>query len=169
MDPLITGDELNEYLQRPVPADQAALAVAGASGIVRAHCRWTISREVAVTFTLGGVGGRVLGLPTLFMDAVHSVTVDGEPLDASSYYWDPTGQLYRTDGWTRWSKVEVVVDSGYVEIPDVVKIVALSIASRLVNNPGALKSATVGAVQRTYADPQLNRLELALLDVFRLA
>lgn len=168
MDPLITAGDLDDYLQRPVPPDQAALAVAGASGIIRSRCRWNISREVGVTFKVDGSGTYVLNLPTLRLTDVLSVTVDGGPVDVDDLRWSTRGQLYRDTVWPRWSMIEAVVDSGYPDNPDVVKIVALSLAARYIGNPQALKSATVGAVQRVYATPEPNPLELALLDAFRL-
>lgn len=168
MDPLVTEGDLNDYLQRPVPPNQAALAVVGASGIVRSHCRWEISREEAVTFKVDGSGSQVLGLPSLYVTDVTSVAVNTVPLDLADLRWSKRGQLYRSTGWARWSTVEVECDSGYTDIPDVIKIVTLSVAARYVNNPQGLRSATVGAVQRTYANTQLNSLELALLDAFRL-
>lgn len=152
-----------------MPPDQAALALAGASGIVRTYCRWEISREEAATFKVDGSGVRVLSLPTLHITDVTSVEVDGTPLTVNTdVFWATRGQLYRAEDWPRWSTVEVVADSGYVDTPDVIKIVTLSLAARLVANPSALKSAAVGAVQRTFADTRLNSLELALLDAFRL-
>lgn len=168
MDPLITAGDLDDYLQRPVPPPLAALAVAGASGIVRSHCRWNISREEAVTFKVDGSGTTVLSLPTLHITDVTAVTVDGETVDLDDVYWLSRGQLHREQGWPRWARADVECDSGYTDIPDVIKIVALSLAARYIGNPQALKSATVGAVQRVYAAPQPNSLELALLDSFRL-
>lgn len=168
MDPLVTGAELNDYLQRTVPPAKAALALEGASGIVRAYCGWDISRAEQVTFTVDGSGTTVLGLPTLHVTAVIAVAVNGVPLEEGTYSWSQRGQLYRDTAWSRWSQVGAEVDSGYTDIPDVVRIVALSIASRLLDNPSGLKAATVGAVSRTFAAPNLNTVELALLDRFRL-
>lgn len=160
--------ELDDYLQRSVPYEQAALAVAGASGIVRAHCQWDISREENVVFKLNGSGTPVLSLPTLQLTAVHAVTVNGEAVDSGDYRWARRGQIYRTTNWSRWDHIDAEVDSGYTATPDVVRIVALSLAARIVSNPNALKSATVGAVQYTYPGAELNRLEMSLLDKFRL-
>lgn len=168
MAPLATEGELDDYLQRSVPPAQAALAVAGASGIVRSYCQWEISREEAVTFKVDGSGTRVLSLPSLYITDVTSIAVNTVPVDLADVTWAKRGQIYRYAGWARWSTVEVECDSGYTDVPDVIKIVTLSLAARHVNNPQGLKSAAVGSVQRTYAETQLNRLELALLDAFRL-
>lgn len=169
MDPLVSAEELGDYLQRPVPPAAAALAVAGASGIVRAYCQWDITAQDAITFTVTGTGSRVVGLATLHLRDVTSVTVDDVLIDPGDYRWSARGQLYNlSTAWPRWSTIDVVVDAGYDDPPDVVKIVALSLASRYLSNPHGLKAATVGAVQQTYAGPELNSLELALLDCYRL-
>lgn len=168
MHPLVSAGELDEYLQQSVPPDTAALAVAGASGVVRTYCRWAISRETDVTFTVDGSGTQILGLPSLYLTNVTSVTVDGVPVDLADVRWSQRGQLYRSAVWPRWSRIEALVDSGYTETPDVIKIVCLSLAGRFVSNPQALKRAIVGAVQRVYADTRATSLEIALLDAFRL-
>lgn len=166
MDPLVTVDELSAYLQRTVPAETGALAVAGASGAVRAHCGWDIAYEDGVQFELDGSGSRVLNLPTLHLIAVYAVYVNGEELDPDGYRWARRGQLYRDTPWPRWQGVVADCEHGYAAIPDVVKIVTLGQAARYLANPEALKIAAVGSVQRTYAD--LTSLDLALLDQYRL-
>lgn len=168
MDPLITTVELEEYLQRAIPAEQADLAVTGASGIVRTRCRWDISEELGATFKLDGSGSRVLSLPSLLITDVMSVSVDAVPLDMAEVRWSRRGQLYRLVCWPAWSAVEVVADSGYAVIPDVIRLVSLSVAARIISNPEALRSATVGSVQRTWGDTSMNSVELCLLDQYRL-
>ena len=152
MAPLITVGDLEAYLQRSVPAPAANLAVAGASGAVRAHCGWGIAQEVGVRLTVTGQGSRVLGLPTLHLTAVDEVRIDGEVVDADTYKWARRGQLYRDEPWPQWATVEADVDHGYDPIPDVVKIVALAMAARYVTNPELAKVAAVGSLSRTYFD-----------------
>jgi hypothetical protein len=164
--PLITVEELRAYARVPIADDRAALAVAGASGAVRAHCRWSISQEVGVTLRAAGTGVRVVGLPTMHLSTVDAVRVDGVVLDPGEYRWATRGQLYHVNGWARWSKVEVDCTHGYAEIPDVVRIVACGLATRYVSNPESLRIASVGTVQRTYTP--LSELDLRLLDEFRL-
>lgn len=168
MDPLITAGELRDYIQRPIPDAALDLAVRGASGAVRAYCRWDVTLSLGETFAVDGSGSTVLGLPTLNLLAVASVTVDGEELDPAGYRWTRRGQLYRSAPWPRWSQVLVECDHGYDPAPDVVRLVALSLGARYAGNPESMHIATVGSVQKTFAVPELTTLELGLLDEYRL-
>jgi len=170
MTPLATPEELNAYTRRTVDPVLADLLLAGATGTVQTYCGWGINAEAAVTFTVDGSGSQVLSLPTLELTDVQSVTVNGVALDpATDYKWSRRGQLYRCAGvWSTWSQIDAVVDHGYVTAPDVLKIVALALASRFIDNPQALKSAQVGSVSRTWSDSMLTSLEMALLDAYRL-
>lgn len=166
MDPLVTADDLATHLQRPVEPKPAALAVAGASGVVRAHCGWSISFEQAVTLHAAGSGTKVVGLPTLHLVAVDEVRVDGVVLAPQDFVWARRGQLYREASWPGpFGVVEVDCDHGYVLIPDVVRLVTLSVAAREYTNPVRLRTAAVGSVSRTY---ELTGLDTALLDPFRI-
>jgi hypothetical protein len=166
--PLASADELSTHLQTPVPGAVADLALAGASGAVRAYCGWDLSRETR-TFVLVGDGTVLLTLPTMELLAVSAVRVDGVPLDLAVSV--PTvlrlGQLILAEGWPAGSVIEVDADHGYDTVPDVVRLVTLTIAARIVNNPDNYKTANVGTVTRTY-DPGLTALDGRLLAPYRL-
>lgn len=171
MDALITVAELTTHLQRPVEPAAGALAVAGASGAVRSRCGWNISRETA-TFELDGSGTTVLNLPTLFLSAVISVDVAGELVSPAvsgdlhvGYRSTVRGQLYRYGGWPSFSRITVTCEHGYDPVPDVVRLVALTLASRTLSNPERLKTAAVGSISRTF---DLSELDVRLLDPYRL-
>lgn len=161
MEPLITTAELGLYLQRTVDPDAAALAVANASGLVRDYCGWSISAET-VTLTLDGSGTVLLDLPTLQLNGVTAVRLNGIALEspedgwptAEQYTWSTRGQLYRAAGWPAgFRNVEADVVHGHDPTPDAVRAVVLGLAGAAAFNPGgALVSKTVGAVTHTYRD-----------------
>jgi hypothetical protein len=167
VDPLATPAELDTYLQRPVNPDVALLAVQGASGAVRAQCQWSISQQSAVTLRVDALGwSPVLTLPTMHLTAVTEVRLNGDVLTPGNYRWSARGQLYRPAGWGDWTVVEVDCTHGYDPVPDVVRLVTLSMAARYVSNPDAVRIAAVGSVQRTYFE--LTALDENLLDPYRL-
>lgn len=167
------AEEFAGYMQRDLDRATAELALAGASGIVRGFCRWGLTREPAAVMTIDGNGSRVLNLPTLRLNAVESVTVEGTALDAAGYVWSAGGQLYRDAGWPiGFRSVTAVVDHGYDTIPDDVRIVVCSLAARYYSNPERLRSKTVGATASTFtidaAGHELSELEMTLIAGYRL-
>ncbi|MET0415338.1 MAG: hypothetical protein ABW022_04895 [Actinoplanes sp.] len=155
MDTLATVGELELHLQREF-ADQAAaeLALALSSGAVRAYCGWNISQE-ETTFEVDGDGSRLLSLPTLLLLDLVELWVDDElvdPLDTQLWpQWSKKGQLYRRCGWKDHSVIHARVLHGHNPVPDLVKLVALDLASKNTQNPEGLVSATVGQVSKTWA------------------
>lgn len=166
---LASAADLNLHLQQTVAPDVAALALAGASGAVRSHCGWDLSRETR-TFTVEGDGSVLLTLPTMHLVSVSAIRIGGLTVDPDSLpqpVIHPRGQLYWSLLWPAGSVVEVDAVHGYLPVPDVVRLVALTLATRIVNNPDNVKSASVGTVSRTY-DPRMTALDIRLLDPYRL-
>jgi hypothetical protein len=167
---LVTVGDLQTHLQREVDQASAELAVAGASGAVRSYCRWDISREDA-TFVVAGSGTRVLNLPTLHLVDVLAVRLDdGTELvrggGDEDYLWAKRGQLYCSAGWPGpFRHVEVDCVHGYDPVPDVVRLVTLTVAAREYTNPMHLRDASVGSVTRRF---DMTALDMALLDTYRL-
>lgn len=148
--PLITVAQLEDYLQRPLDADAAALAVEMASGLIRAWCGWEVS-HTAETMTLDGSGLRLLNLPTLHVNAVLAVRVDDVALATTDYQWSVTGQLIRSCGWPcDMRSIQVDVDHGFIEIPGAVTAVGLALASRVYENPSGYKSVATGTASRSW-------------------
>lgn len=166
--PLASAAELNTHLQMTVPDATAELALAGASGMVRSYCGWDLLREDR-TFTVVGNGSTLLTLPTLELIAVAEVRIDGLAIDPAGP--QPVrllhGQVYWLNAWPAATPIEVDVTHGYDDIPDVVRLVTLTIAARIVNNPDNYKSANTGTVSRSY-DPGLAALDQRLLAPYRL-
>jgi hypothetical protein len=86
--------------------------------------------------------------------AVTSIVEEGTTLTVvTDFDWTSYGKLIRV--YRRWTSkpraVVVTFTHGYATAPDDVKGVCLSLAGRLYENPGSLRSYTVGGVSETYA------------------
>lgn len=176
MDALATPGELETHLQRDVEPDRAALALQLASGAVRAYCGWQLS-QTQETLVAAPNGTIVLTLPTLRLNNVSKVSWRGVDLDITPLHMSFTrrGQIIRMGGWPAEGEIEVECDHGYVDIPDVIKLLVLEQAARHMANPEGLVQATVGRVSRTYAtttgssgSARLNELDQRLLTPYRL-
>lgn len=166
---LATPLELASHLQiERLDLATANLALAGASGAVRSYCGWTVLRATE-TLTVDGEGSRVLTLPTLHLASVDEVRIDGLALDPDGAQptVHPRGQLIWANTWPALSKIEVDCEHGFEATPDVVRLVTLTLAARIFNNPDHVKTASVGTVTRTY-DANLTALDMRLLDPYRL-
>lgn len=165
---LATPLELASHLQRDLDLATANLALAGASGAIRAHCGWGILRE-STTFVVDGDGSTILTLPTLHLVSVDAIRIGGLAVDPAGVQpvAHPRGQLIWANTWPALAHIEVDAVHGYLDVPDVVKLVTLTMAARIYNNPDNVKSASVGTVSRTY-DPKLTALDVRLLDPYRL-
>jgi len=168
MAPLATAAELNTYLQRTVPGPLAELLLASASGAVRAYCRWDISRATETLHAVGD-GGVIVTLPTLHLVDVDEIRIDtvAQNLVDPRVVWSRTGQLYTSTYWPTFAKIEVDCTHGFDPVPDLVRLVTLTMAARALNNPEGLKAATTGAVTRQW-DTSMTDLHMRLLDQYRL-
>lgn len=178
--PLVTTTDLAHRLKQTVLAhpDTGALAVAGASGMVRAISGQEISFVSQETVELVG-GGRMLRLPQrpLVVDVDNPLTVveaeyfgsppvtlvegrdferHGDELERGQpWWWARPGRLM---GWPRrypygvWApRVRVTYSHGYTTIPDHVVKIVLDIASLLYNNPSLLRSHSIDDFSEQFA------------------
>jgi len=167
MNPLVTPEELAGYLQRRLERFPAELAVQGASGVVRAYCGWDLTRTVE-TLEVTGNGGCAINLPTLKLNDVTSVTVDGTALDAADFSWGANGILFRRSCWPLGPRrIVAEVDHGYDPIPDELRIVVCSIAGRIYSNPEGLVQKSSGDDSRSMPAP-LSDVEMRLIARHRL-
>jgi hypothetical protein len=172
VDALVPDDDLAAYLQRDLDRITAELALQAASGVVRDYCRWQISEETA-TFVVNGSGSTLLRLPTLRLTDVTEIRVDDEIIDAAEYRWTEGGLIERPAyGCPRKFRcVQVDATHGWAIIPDAVRAVVLTLASRYYVNPENLLSKTVGSITRTFSASKggdMDQMEFALLAGFRL-
>jgi hypothetical protein len=166
--PLADAADLDLHLQRTIDPDVAALALAGASGLVRSYCGWGLSRETT-TFTVTGDDTVILSLPTLYLRSVSAIRIGGLALDPGGPQPVPLqrGQVIWAATWPSTTQVEVDADHGYDDTPDLVRLVVLTLAARIIANPEDAKTASVGTVSRSF-DTTLTALDTRLLDIYRI-
>lgn len=166
-DPFISRQDLTDYLGRDVTADDGALiAIDAACEICRSLTEQSFN-EATDTITLDGTGTDALLLPELPVSNAGTVTVSGGTV--TDYVLKDDGLLIRkypdpvtVDYWSDerpptvvWpagrQNVEVTYDHGYADedLPRDVRLVALSIASRLVVQ-GVASQETVGETSVRY-------------------
>ncbi|GAB3467114.1 hypothetical protein [Actinophytocola sediminis] len=152
---LATVDDLTAYLGHP-PSNptQAGWMLDAASEFVRGYCRWSITRETDVVWTLDAAGGRLLAVPTLHLVSVSSILVHGVErvgeVETSS-----AGLLYLHAGWpTAYRSVVVRAVHGHEQTPRDVLAVVCALTSRMLTTPGAgpMTSSRIGSVQITYGN-----------------
>lgn len=165
MEPLVTPADLAEYMGDPaLEADPEALvAVRLASGEIRAFCGQEFTPVTDDEVVLDGTGSGVLLLPELPVLDVSLLeegpggarsTLAGPADPSPSWEWSEDGVLRRLGGgrWIRrfrWYRA--VYSHGWEPIHDGVQSVALRIAARSIENPGELRSETLGRYSYTQA------------------
>lgn len=149
-------------------AGDPALMVDAAEAVVRAHCGWHIAPSRTETITLVGSSASALFLPSLHVTAVTSVTEDGTVLDLADVLVSDAGVLTRLPGvsWTTPDKtVAVNYTHGYAEVPADVKLIVLSLASRLPSTGVTREQAGPFVVQ---SEQQLTPIEMSTLAAYRI-
>lgn len=157
--PFISVDDLTDYLGRDVTADAGAVvAVDSACEICRTLAEQTFNKVVGDRVTLDGTGTDALLLPELPVSTVGTVVVNGGTV--ADYRLNDNGVLFRTAGTaTSWDwpvqwpagrqNIAVTYDHGGTAVPSDVRMVALTIASRLVIQ-GVAQSEVLGSQQIRY-------------------
>lgn len=175
-----TASELASHLQRDLDTASAVLALENASQQIRDEAGWSISEEAGVVATLDGTGIRTLFLPTQYLTAVTSVVEDGTTLTVvDDFDWTSYGRLIRAGCWTcKPRSIVVTYTHGYAAGSEKLRMarsVCLSLAGRIFDNPGGVRSYTVGSVSETFAGtgaevgPLLGEAERQALSSYRLA
>ncbi|MGW1836321.1 hypothetical protein [Streptomyces sp. NPDC002067] len=143
---LATLDELAAWMQRAPDElpDGAALVLDTASAIVRSEARQRFTRGTS-SATLHPYGGWVV-LPQRPVISVEEVREAGQLVPADR--WQLVGDRVRVVGD---QAVTVTYTHGYETVPGDVLAVVLTLASRVLTNPGDLRQESVGAVTVTYA------------------
>jgi hypothetical protein len=158
-DPFISQQDLSDYLGRDVTADAGALAVVDAAcDVCRDVAEQSFNRVIGGTVTLDGSGTDALLLPELPVSRAGTVLVNGTAV--TDYTLNGNGILLRgsagSDPRPVWpsgrQNVTVTYDHGYADadIPRSVRMVALSLAARLIVQ-GVAKSETIGETSISYA------------------
>ncbi|MGW4971804.1 hypothetical protein ACWEP3_17755 [Streptomyces albidoflavus] len=187
--PLVTVAELAALLGRtftPAQETQAQALLDQASSVVRAYVRQDLTRATSTLTVsmrradpvLHRCGGLVT-LPQRPVVDVESVSVDG----VSTQDWWQEGQeiLLRSGSWSspptahRPPQVAVTYTHGFYPVPGDIKAIVAQAANRVMVNPGAVRSETVGGESVTYLIPAtgealgvlLSRTEQRVLDRYR--
>lgn len=147
--PFISRQDLTDYLGRDVTTDDGALAaVDAACDMVRSLAEQDFNETTGDTITLDGTGTDALILPQLPVNNVGTVNlIDslGGTTAVTDYAVKDNGVLVRHRGsaTTSWwpsiwplgrQNVQVTYDHGYgtADLPRDIRMVALSVASRLI-------------------------------------
>lgn len=149
--PFISRQDLSDYLGKDVTADDGAtIAVDSACDMVRTLTEQDFDAATE-TITLDGTGTDALVLPQLPVSAAGTVALissSGGTTAVTDYALNGHGILLRTRGshsvavWPAGRQnVEVTYDHGYgtADFPADVRMVALSVASRLIVQGPALE------------------------------
>lgn len=183
VDPFISATDLVDYLGRGTATDPGMIiATDAACDICRDIAEQTFNAGTA-TVTLDGSGTDALLLPDLPVNSVSVVTVAGGTV--TDYVLNDNGILFRkstgtdvdhidtprTLSWPRGRQnIAVTYSHGYAsaDLPRSIRMVALSIASRLVVQGVAVEESN-GAVRVKYATPatDLTAGELRILKKYR--
>jgi hypothetical protein len=173
----ITAQEVVDYLGRGEADDPGVVfAVDSACDVCRTIAEQAFSQGFSDTVILDGTGTDAMLLPELPVLAVTSVMEDTTAV--TEYSLNGNGVLYRgaagVDPRPVWPKgrqnITVTYDHGYddYDFPDDIRMVALSIASRLVVQ-GAAAEESVGDVRVKYsvAASDLTANEIRILKKYR--
>ena len=184
-DPFISRQDLTDYLGRDVTADDGALAaVDAACDIVRDIAGQTFNRGTSTVY-LDGTGTDALVLPELPASQPGTVTVNGTAITdytladngclfrgtvgLSDPYWPD--ELPSTLVWPKGRQnVAVTYGHGYADadLPRSVRMVALSIASRLiVQGPALEETSGDQRVKYAVASTDLTTTEQIILRKYR--
>lgn len=158
-DPFISTQDIVDYLGRGATGDPGMIiAVDAACDIVRTVAEQTFNQVIGGTVVLDGTGTDALVLPGRPVTAAGTVLVDGTAI--TDYVLTANGMLFRGSAggdprpvWpTGRQNVQVTYDYGYADadLPRDVRMVALSIASRLLVQ-GPASEEQVGDVRIKYA------------------
>ncbi|MBW1600893.1 hypothetical protein JJV70_02000 [Streptomyces sp. JJ66] len=172
---LATESDLEAYLQAPVDAAAATVALQIASAAIRSFTKQVLTFVAQETVLLAG-GERTLRLPQRppVVDGDNPLTVvevaDGGGQDCSAVedrdYTRLGAELTRSCPWYApgrymgwpysrtqgvWApRVKVTYSHGYTEIPPDITGVCLDLAAATLTNPSRLRSETVGGVSQVY-------------------
>lgn len=159
MDPLLSVTDLEDITGLGLEPARAGLLLAQASAAVRAYCGWHIAPLLTgAVVVVDGNWSRTVGLPTLHLVGVASVTENGEPVDLAEISWSTYGALQRSCRWTpRRRGISAVIDHGYETVPEEVGAVVCSMVTRAGSNPLGVVREQTGPFSVTYPQSAPNQ------------
>lgn len=156
---LFTLPELASKVQTDLDTASADQARADATALIEAYTHRSFTEQVEVTEVKKVNGGKVrLRQPVATIDTV--LLVDGDNRLPTSWVFDGIATIIIGPATTiinlperdySFSTVEVTYTHGYTAVPADVKAVGLALAARNYQNPGGLRSETIGNYSYTNA------------------
>lgn len=147
----------------PIPPLEAEI-VDAACDEIRTVCGWHIAPAISETLTVDGPGGTVLILPTLWVTALTTITVEGAVLASTAYTWSRGAVVRRIDGgvWpTKQGSIAVALTHGYPACPPAVRREVQRVAAARSTIPAAITQSQVGAVSISYSPPTVDESVIA--------
>ena len=133
-----------------IPRIEATLAAVSAA--IRAWCGWHVAPVLECHADVTG-DGRILSLPTLALESVDGITVDGSEVDLAGVQTLSSGLVrLRCGHWpSDWGGVSVDFTSGFEldQVPDLGAVVAQVASNAMAGAPG-VQSERAGEVSITY-------------------
>jgi hypothetical protein len=186
---LATVADLATLLGRTFTTEQEQQAQAlldQASSVVRAYVRQDITRATTTdTFTMRRADplvhrcGGVVTLPQRPVVSITTVLADG--VETFDWWLDGSDLLVRAWAWDhppaahQPPQVTVTYTHGWDPVPGDIQAIVMQAANRVLVNPSAIRSETVGGESVTYLIPAtgealgvlLSRTEMKVLDRYR--
>ena len=162
------GNAVGRYIDPADPYATAALETATA--MVQEYIGRDISRIEDDVETIDGSGTSIIQLTHYPVETVTTVTEDGETLTSDDFEWSADGYLRRIGNIWNPSLRSIVVTytHGYDPIPDSIRYITATAASRILDTPSTIKQESIGGYSVTYtAGPPLQAIELATLERYR--
>lgn len=126
--------------------------LAAASAAVRGFCGWHVAPVLTCVARVTG-DGRMLSLPTVALEGVTSIEIDGGSVSTDLVEWLDGGLVrLRCGHWPRtWGGVTVTYEAGVdlSQCPDLAAVVAQIAANAMAGAPG-VQSERAGEVSITY-------------------
>lgn len=160
-DMLATPSELASYIQSDLDTATATLALEMSTGWIQREVGHRVLEVVNDTITLDG-GDRIVYLPGRPVVSVGTVTTTDRygTVETPALGVDYRVRDYRLirSGCVWPEVVTVVYTHGYGAgaVPQVIRGICLSAASRVYSNPDGIRQETVGGVSMTYNTPLYN-------------
>lgn len=178
MGDFVSPEEVASLAQTNLDRATVELLIKGTEAAVRRHCGWHITQETVTNQVVYPTTGRQMFLPSLFVTAVSSISVNGTPLvENVGYRWRQNGEVllasYPVSTWSTWGPswpADTLASyvhgyaAGAAQLDDIKDVVGSAVARR-IGNPDVLQQLQVGGIVEQYAtSPQLPSIALLQME-----
>lgn len=179
MGDFVSPEEVASLAQSNLDRATVELLIKGTEAAARRHCGWHISQETVSNQTVYPTNGQIF-LPTLYLTAVSSITVNGTALvNGTGYSWRQNGEVrfasLAPSAWDWFSGTATLASythgypTGSSALDDVKDVIGSAVARR-IGNPDVLTALRVGGIEETFAtSPQLPSIALSQYEKDELA